>query len=521
MSVPVFPYSDSQSVMKIFTSSQISEIEQITIEREHLHTAELMERAAAAFVGVLQAELSASHPIVVFAGPGNNGGDALSIARMLADEGHVVDAYLFNVTGKLSEECAINRQRLRDNRNVRSFTEVSQQFDTPMLTADTLVIDGLFGTGLRKPLSGGFAMLVKYINQSGARVVSVDVPSGLMTEDNTFTVSANVVHADLTITFQFQKLSFLMADNQCYVGQVKVADIGLDADWIASTDTPYRIVEEAEVRSKLLPRDTFAHKGEVGKALIIAGSYGMMGAAVLCAKACLRAGVGKVVAHMPQRGCPIMQTALPEAVVHMDKDENKFTQAVETDGYDAVGIGPGLGQDEQTAIALVSQLRHARGAMLLDADALNILANHQAWMQQLPQELIITPHAGEFDLLNGGPCSSDYERLGRARDMAMRLHLYVLLKGHYSALCLPSGHVLFNSTGNAGMATAGSGDVLTGIITALLARGYNQTDACMVGMYLHGLAGDIAAKEKGQESLIASDIIEYLPAAFRQLSIET
>ena len=212
-----------------------------------------------------------------------------------------------------------------------------------------------------------------------------------------------------------------------------------------------------------------------------------------------------------------MQTAVPEAIVHLDHEETAFSEAIDTDGFDALGIGPGLGKLENTAIALIAQIRRAQCPIVADADALNILASHRAWMQQLPKGIIMTPHPKELDRLTGAPTNNDYERLVRASDLAKSIQGYVLLKGHNSALCLPDGNIAFNSTGNSGMATAGSGDVLTGIITALLARGYSQTNACLVGMYLHGLAGDLAAREVGKESLIASDIINYLPKAFRRL----
>ena len=255
----------------------------------------------------------------------------------------------------------------------------------------------------------------------------------------------------------------------------------------------------------------------MGNALIIAGSYGMSGAAILTTRACLRSGVGKVTVHTPKKNYDIMQISVPEAILQMDHEETAFTEAVDTDDFDALAIGPGLGRQEPTAIAMIAQIRRAQCPIVADADALNILASHRAWMQQLPKGIIMTPHAKELDRLTGSPANADYERLQRTRELAKSLQAYIILKGHNSALCLPNGNVIFNSTGNSGMATAGSGDVLTGIITALLARGYHQQNACMVGMYLHGLAGDLAAKELGKESLVAGDIINYLPKAFKLL----
>ena len=503
--------------MKIFTSAQIHELDRYTIENEPIPSLDLMERAAMALTQTITEMYSASMPVVVFAGPGNNGGDGLAVARMMADKGYQVSAYLFNISGSLSPDCAANKQRIQENKRIKQFVEVVEEFNPPVLEANMLVVDALFGSGLNKPLAGGFASLVKYINASPSRVVSIDLPSGLMSEDNTYNVRANIIKADLTLTLQQQKLAFFFPENQEFIGKLRILDIRLSQEGIRKIDAQYNLIEETEIRPLLLGRDRYAHKGNMGNALIIAGSYGMAGAAVLATKACLRSGAGKVTVHTPRRNNMILQISVPEAVVQVDQEDTIFSQAVDTEDYNALGIGPGLGQNETTAIALIAQLRRATCPVVVDADALNMLANHRAWMMQLPKEIIFTPHPKEFDRMEGNAADS-YERLTKAREMAERLQGYVILKGHYSALCCPDGHVMFNNTGNAGMATAGSGDVLTGIITALLARGYKQREACMVGMYLHGLAGDIAARHVGMESLIASDLIQYLPEAFKRLN---
>lgn len=504
--------------MKIFTSTQIHELDKYTIEHEPIASIDLMERAATALTHAITEEWDdVSTPIVAFAGPGNNGGDALAVARMLSERGYGVSVYLFNITGHLSTDCATNRNRIADSKKIKAFVEVTQEFDPPRLEEDTLVIDGLFGSGLNKPLAGGFASLVKYINASPAKVVSIDVPSGLMAEDNTYNVSANIIRANLTLTLQQPKLSFFFAENQMFIGRLKTLDIRISAEGVSNTDAQYIVVEERDIRSRILKRSPFAHKGNMGNALLIAGSYGMGGAAVLAAKACLRAGVGKVTVHVPKSNSIITQISVPEAVVQLDPEETGFSEPVDTEDFSALGIGPGLGQTETTAIALIAQLRRTQCPIVADADALNILANHRAWLQQLPKGIVMTPHPKEFDRMNGHSADS-FERLSKALNMAKRMQAYIIVKGHYSALCLPEGVVMFNPTGNAGMATAGSGDVLTGIITALLARGYKQADACLVGMYLHGLAGDLAAGDVGEESLVAGDIIRYLPQAFKALS---
>ena len=505
--------------MKIFTSAQIHELDKYTIDHEPIKSIDLMERAAIQLTDSIVAEWDKDMKVVVFAGPGNNGGDALAVARMLAVRGYNVSTWLFNTSGRLSDDCKKNRDRLKDVKQVASFVMVTEEFDPPTLDAQTLVVDGLFGSGLNKPLTGGFASLVKYVNTSPAKVVSIDIPSGLMTESNEYNVKSNIMKADVTLTLQQPKLSFLFPENQQFIGQVEVLDIGISQEGIDKTDAQFYILEKSDITPCLKRRDPFAHKGSMGHALLVAGSRGMAGAAMLAAKACLRTGVGKVTVHTPACNTLPLQIGVPEVVLDVDSDTNVVSEAVDTDCFKAMGIGPGLGTNENTAIAVIGQMRRAQCPIVVDADALNILAAHKAWLQQIPVGAILTPHIGEFDRLEGVSTDS-YERLSKAMLLAERQHAYIVLKGHYTAIITPGGRVLFSPTGNPGMATAGSGDVLTGIITALLARGYTQGEACAIGTYLHGLAGDIAARSLGEESLIASDIINSLPMAFKELSNE-
>ena len=506
--------------MKIFDSSQIRELDKYTIEHEPVKSIDLMERAAKELTRAIMERWNNDVPVVVMAGPGNNGGDALAVARMLTEQNYQVQTYLFNISGKLSAECAENRVRLISKKGHALLTEVTQEFDPPRLEAGMLVVDGLFGSGLNKPLAGGFASLVKYINASKAEVVSIDVPSGLMTEDNSYNVRANIIRATLTLTLQQTKLSFLFAEHQQFVGELKVLDIGLSQEGIDKMDAHYSLMELEDIAPLIKRRDPFAHKGTMGHALLVAGCYGMAGAAVLASKACMRSGAGKLTVHTPRRNIAILQTTVPEAIIHADREETIFSEAVPTEGLQAVAVGPGIGTGEQTAIAMVAQLRRAQCPAVADADALNILAAKRAWLQQLPKGIILTPHPKELERLEGQATDS-YERLMKARQLAERLQGYVVLKGHHTAICMPDGHIVFNTTGNAGMATAGSGDVLTGILLGLLARGYEQREACLVGVFLHGLAGDLAARDLGEESLMASDIIKYLPKAFMELGVRS
>lgn len=503
--------------MKIFTSAQIRELDHYTIEHEPIKSIDLMERAAEALTKAITELWDTETPFIVFAGPGNNGGDALAVTRKLINRGYNAKAYLFNVKGTLSPDCIINKERLREMGN-EALVEITREFEPPTLTRETVVIDGLFGSGINKPLGGGFAAVVNYINQSESKVVSIDIPSGLMTEDNSFNVQQNIIRADLTLTLGMKKLCMMMADNKKFIGKLEVLDIGLSKEFIDKTEAQCSILEEQTIRSMMKERSDYAHKGSMGHALLIAGSYGMAGAAILASKACLRSGAGKLTVHTPSKNNDIMQISVPEAIIQPDSNEENFSSLPDTNLYDTIGVGPGLGTSDSSAIALVSLIRSAKKSMVIDADALNILATHRTWIQQLPEGLIYTPHPKEFDKFYGSEAATDYDRLMKARDMAQRLQGYIILKGHHSALCIPNGQIIFNSTGNAGMATAGSGDVLTGILTALLARGYTPKEAAMIGMYLHGLAGDYAARDLGMESLIASDIIQYLPKAFKKLA---
>ena len=502
--------------MKILTGGQFRELDLYTIEHEPIASIELMERASRAVTEeILRRWPAQDQRIYVFAGPGGNGGDGLATARMLAEAGRDVTAYLFNVKGHLNPDCEQNRDRLREVEGA-TLVEVTSELVFPELRPADLVIDALFGTGLSKPLSGGFALVAKRLNQSQCTVVSIDVPSGLMCEDNAYNDTLSIVRAHVTLSIQHPKLAFFFPENQRYVGEFSLLPIGLSDEGLASIKSHLWLTEEAEVCPLLRRRPRFSHKGTMGHALIVAGSRGMMGAAILACRAALRTGLGKLTAHLPYSTLDIMQTAVPEALAQTDLDPDIITTALDTGCYQAIGIGPGIGQDRHTATALHSYLSQQAGPMVVDADALNILSENPTWLRELPHDSILTPHPRELDRLVG-PSKSSYERMNRARNLAVTYKIFVIVKGHYSQICTPTGSVLFNPSGNPGMATAGSGDVLTGILTSLLAQGYLPSEAAVLGVYLHGLAGDLAAEELGEECMLASDIISYLPKAFRKL----
>lgn len=502
--------------MKIFPSSSIKKLDAYTIEHEPIASIDLMERAAQALTKAITNRWNPETPVTIFAGPGNNGGDALAVARMMAEKGYKIEVYLFNTKGELSPDCQTNKELVEMMEEV-TFHEISTQFVPPTLTSEHLVIDGLFGSGLNKPLNGGFAAVVKYINASKAQVVAIDVPSGLMCEDNTYNIRQNMIRADVTLSIQLPKLSFLFPENEDIVGEWQLLDIQLKKDFIDTAQSPYYITEEEEIRSLIKPRKRFAHKGAFGHALLIAGSYGMAGASILSARACLRSGVGLLTVHVPIHNHDLLQTTVPEAIVQTDIHDHYFAEPVDTDRYQAIAIGPGLGQEEDTALAMMEQIQGCPVPLVLDADAINIFGTHRNWLSRMPKRCILTPHLKELERLIG-KCMDTYERLTKTKELAAYLQSYIIIKGSWSTVVTPEGNCYFNPTGNPGMATAGSGDVLTGILAALLAQGYTQEDACRLGVYVHGLAGDIAAEEKGEIGTTSSDLIDALPAAWKKLT---
>ena len=502
--------------MKILSCLQQKQADAYTVAHESVLSINLMEKAATLLTEEIVARYDKSHRFVVFAGAGNNGGDAVAVARMLFQRNYKVEVYLFNTTGAMSEDCVTNVKRLQQN-GFTGYHEISSSFDPPKLGSGDVVVDGLFGSGLNKPLSGGFAAVVKYINASQATVVAIDLPSGLMGEDNSYNIRQHIVRADLTLSIQLPKLAFFFAENQELVGEWKLLDIGISREFIEKAETDYAITEADEVRALIKPRNRFAHKGCFGHGLLIAGSYGMAGASVLAAKAALRSGIGKLTVHVPVCNHVVLQTSVSEAMVQDDLHERFFAEPVDLDAYQALAIGPGIGQEEETALATIDQLRDCYLPVVLDADALNIFSTHRNHLNHLPKNAILTPHMKELERIVGR-CSNSFERLSKAKELAAYLQCYIVLKGAWSVVITPAGKCWFNPTGNPGMATSGSGDVLTGVLLALLAQGYGPEEACRLGTYVHGLAGDVAAHRMGEISMTAGDIVLALPEAWRLLT---
>lgn len=502
--------------MKIFTSKDIHEIDSATCEAQQISSIDLMERAASMVSCELVSRFLPGQRFVVMAGPGNNGGDALAAARMLIEQGYrKVEIFLFNVTGKLSHDCEEERKKLITIDGV-DFTEVSREFNPPYLSDSDVVVDGLFGSGLSQPLQGGFVAVARYINESGAYVVSIDLPSGLFGEWNSHVNKRDMIHANLTLAFQMPRLSFFFEENYNVLGEWKLLDIDLDADKIKELPANYMLVEQKNVRPLLHKRLPFTGKRDYGSALLFAGSTGMTGAAVMCARAVMKCGAGLVTVHGAKSGLNIVQTAVPEAMYEPDRNEHYITDMRIHHDHQAVAVGPGIGTNELTIDALESMLKTQPSQLVLDADALNCISKRPSLLQLLPPKTIITPHIGEFDRLFGEHGGSE-ERLKTAIEMARQYNIIIVLKGHYTATVRPTGRVYINPTGNPGMATAGAGDVLTGVIAAFLAQGYRPEHAATIGVFVHGLAGDLATEKIGEFGLTAGDIANYSGRAIRKI----
>ncbi|MDP1624044.1 MAG: NAD(P)H-hydrate dehydratase [Bacteroidales bacterium] len=505
--------------MKILPTSLVREADAYTVINEPINDIDLMERAASACFSWLKDHITFDHKIRVFCGSGNNGGDGLAIARMMFGAGFSVNVYTLSSPEKMSPSCKANFQRLQEcqKSGMQNFKMLEHPSDLPEIAVTDVVIDAIFGSGLSRPSEVFTATVIQHINSSGARVVAIDVPSGLFCDGTSQTISLHqIIQADFTLTFAPPKLAFFFPENDPFVGNWQLLDIGLHQNFIDTAEVQNFMLEEWDMATLLKKRNKFAHKGVFGHALLIAGSTGKMGAAVLSAKACLRSGAGLVTVVSPGSGVDIMQTAVPEAMLVVDPDKDQFTDPPEISAFSAIAIGPGIGTSPKTANALKLLIQQAPFAMIFDADAINILAENKTWLGFIAKECIFTPHSKEFERLVGRS-SNNFERNQMQRDFSFRYQCYVVLKGAHTAITTPEGLCYFNTTGNSGMATGGSGDVLTGIIAGLLAQGYSSFESCILGVYIHGLAGDFAAKEQGFESLIAGDIINHLGKSFQSL----
>ena len=493
-------------MIKILSAEQIRQADQFTIRNEPIPSIALMERASLAFTNWFVTHFSPVHMVYVICGTGNNGGDGLAVARLLMERTYKVQVYVVGNIEAGSTDFTVNLNKLS------RFSHVKDVGDLPKPGPEDVIIDALFGSGLSRPVAGLYQEIITHLNSLPSVKVAVDIPSGLFADQSS---QGTIFTADHTVTFQQPKLAFFFPQNAPYVGEWYVLPIGLDQSFIEEQPTSHFALSRRYIQDKIKSRKKYDHKGTYGKALIMAGSYGKIGATVLAARAALRSGVGLLTVYTPACGYTIIQTAVPEAMVITDNQANELSDIPSFDNYDAIGIGPGIGKSRYTFESIKKTLEVAQLPLVIDADGLNLISENRELLQIVPEYSILTPHPTEFKRL-AGDWKDDFERLGKQKAFSQEYNVILLVKGAHSTLTTPAGDVYFNVTGNPGMATAGSGDVLTGIITALLAQGYAPEDAGVIGMFIHGMAGDIACEEKGQTGLIASDIVANISTAFKK-----
>jgi hydroxyethylthiazole kinase-like uncharacterized protein yjeF len=500
--------------MKLFSKEQIYQGDAFTAKAQNITSTELMERAGIQIFNWLHMRMQGAQvPIHIFCGIGNNGGDGLVVARHLVEHGYNVKTYIINFSKTRSKDFLINYEALKNKtKDWPVMLDDDQNF--PEIHPNDIIIDAVFGIGINRPIDDWVISLFNHFRTSKAFVLSVDVPSGLET-DKVPKNPESVVNAGYTLSFQTPKLVFFLPDTEKYTVQWEALDIGIDEKFLRDTETEVELIGKNEVLPMYQPREKFSHKGQFGHALLIGGSFGKIGAVTLATKAVLSAGAGKVTAFIPKCGYTILQTALPEAMVLCDKDENKISEITLDFEPTVIGIGPGLGQDDKTKNALQAFLNLNKRPLVIDADAINILAKEESLLKLLPELSILTPHPKELERLIG-KWTDDFDKLKKAKNFVKLYKVILVIKGANTIIVF-NDKLFVNTTGNPGLATAGTGDVLTGVITGLIAQGYDALQASLFGVYLHGKSADIMVEDKGYQSLLASHVIDGLPLAFLDL----
>lgn len=496
--------------MKLLSNSQMRISDKFTCDYLQINSSELMNRAAEACVNEILTRFDNSKSILVICGPGDNGGDGFAIAIKLKNLGFNVE--VIDVDSQSKSENNIYYKSIFISNNGKCDLYKPGK---PIAQKDIL-IDAVFGSGLSRQIEGVFAQLINAINACNSYVIAIDSPSGFFTE-NEMPEGNVAVKANWTLCFHCPKLMFFFAESEKYVGEWIVLPIGIvspKSEEFEESLFPFYYLLDEDVRSLRKPRTVFSHKGDFGNALIVAGSQGKMGAATLSVKACVRAGAGKTFAYIPSEALAIMQIAVPEAMCILSDAKDIIAGSINPEWTDSICFGPGVGKADETATLLKLLIQQAQNPLLIDADGITILSEHLTWLAFMPSLSILTPHPKEMDRLLGSSRTS-FERFEKARAFSQKYNLIIVLKGAYTAIILPNGEVYFNSTGNPGMAKGGSGDVLSGIITALLSQGYSPVASCKLGVFIHGLAGDIANEKYGQIAMTPSDLIECLGNAFQ------
>ncbi|MCB7480066.1 NAD(P)H-hydrate dehydratase [Christiangramia sediminis] len=500
--------------MKVLSAEQLSGADKETIRKQNITSEELMERAATLVFNEINQRLQgAPIPIKIFCGIGNNGGDGLVIARHLIQHGYHVTVYVVNYSDKRSEDFLANYEKLKVITNDWPHL-IKEEDHFPEINTGDFVIDAMFGIGLNRPIEGWVAKLVKLINNSQAFILAVDMPSGLFS-DKTPGKKAAVIEANYTLSFQSPKLVFFLPETMDYIGDLQVLDIGLDREYISKLISETFLIGKQEAVSLYIPRKKNSHKGDYGKVLIVGGSYGKIGSVLLTATAALKTGTGLCSLYIPECGYDIIQTGLPEAMLMTDTDKKMLTTYPKDFDADVVCFGMGVGTDEKSVQALKELLQANNDPVVIDADGLNILSNNKEFLKMLPKNSVLTPHPGELKRLIGA-WEDDFQKLEKVKKFSKKYNVILVVKGAHT-FTIDREYIYINDSGNPGMATAGSGDVLSGIITSLIGQGYEPVNAAVFGVYLHGLSGDITAEEIGYESLLAGDIARNMGKAVKAL----
>ncbi|QLG46642.1 NAD(P)H-hydrate dehydratase [Costertonia aggregata] len=499
--------------MKLFSAEQIYAADKFTIQKQKIGSDELMERAAVQIFNWLHTRMQGAQvKIHLFCGIGNNGGDGIALARHLQEHGYNIAVYVVNYSKTRSKDFLINLERLKDRKIWPEFLD--SDCELPEIGKDDVIVDAIFGIGLNRNPEKWVVNLMKHLDVSQAFVLSVDIPSGLFMNkppDN----EDFVVKANHTLSFQAPKLVFFLPQTGRFTDTWEVLDIGLDTEYLATTKSEFELIGKNEVLPLYLPRKKFSHKGTYGHSLLIGGSLGKMGAVHLSAKACLYAGSGLVTAYVPQCGTLPLQTNIPEVMVATDTNETQISKIEHHFEPSAIGIGIGMGTHDKTIKAFSGFMENNKVPLVIDADGLNILSQNKELLKKLPAQTILTPHPKELERLIG-KWKDDFEKLKKVKAFSKKWDCIIIIKGAHTIIVHERmGYI--NTTGNPGMATAGSGDVLTGIITGLIAQGYIPLHAAMFGVYLHGRAGDMAIEKTGYQSLTATRIIEAIGKAYIDL----
>lgn len=500
--------------MKIFSKEQIYEGDKLTAEKQNISSTELMERAGTQIFNWMHMRMQGAQvPVHVFCGIGNNGGDGLVLARHLITHGYNVNTYIINCSDKRSKDFLVNYDRIKNV--TKKWPELlSCSEDFPEIHQDDIIVDAVFGIGLNRPVDDWVKALFMHFRATKAFTLSIDIPSGLNT-DKAVTDEDAVVWAGYTLSFASPKFVFFLPETAKYTIQWEVLDIGLDQEFLFTTDTEVELIGKNEVLPIYIPREKFSNKGQFGHSLIIGGSYGKIGAVTLASRAALSSGAGLVTAFVPKCGYIPLQSSFPEAMVITDTDEEKITSIKIKIEPTVVAFGIGAGTSTKTKSAFEAFLKTNKAPLVIDADGINILAKKKALLKLLPKQTILTPHPKELERLIG-VWKNDFDKLDKVKVFTKKHDVIVVIKGA-NTVTVSQDKLYVNTTGNPGLSTAGSGDVLTGIITGLISQGYNQLVATIFGVYLHGKSADIAVEDFGYQSLIASHVIDYLGEAYIDL----